>query len=174
MDLSQAELAPASFSPVYTGRLLSPLPGLGGPAWHLMSTLCQEVRGIRQDSVAQFPNSPAVAMGHDAPDRNLLDYLPQLVELLRAPFTIQQPVHVGILHQFEKCLPRTHLLEARRICLPGTAAKQIDESNRPSPVREFRARPIQRQKALFPRRRESGKRLRIPCQFGNRIRPQAD
>ncbi len=129
---------------------------------------------VRDDQLTKRADSSRIDMGNDSANRHLRNELTKCVELRSALSPVQQPVHVGILNQFEKRLASTHCFYSRRIGLCDTGSEVVHRAYHTPLLLEFRIPAIQRQKKLIPSGCQARQRVWGAKQFLYRVRPQTN
>lgn len=110
-------------------------------------------------------------MRHDAAYGNLLDDFPKLIEFFSAALAIEQPIHIGVLHESEQGIFGPHLFDARSARIRRAFAKKINDTERFFLVGKLGADAIERQIAFFPSGRQSRESIGIANKFDYSIGP---
>src|SRR5882724_8862063 len=84
---------------------------------------------VRDDQVTKRTDASGVEMRHYSPYGHLRDELTYCVELSGTLPPVQQPVHVGILHEIEKRLARTHCFYPGCIGLFNTRSEDVHRAH---------------------------------------------
>src|ERR1700730_13258561 len=87
--------------------------------------------GIRHDQVAKFTYAGRMQVWNDSTHRDARNQLAQKIELRSTLFSVQKPIHVGVLHKPKQCLARANLLNPWRIFRVGPWREEVDYAWRP-------------------------------------------
>jgi hypothetical protein len=110
----------------------------------------KQAPGIRNQKFAKRSNARRIAMRHNLPNGHARYELRQQLKFRRALPAIQDPIHIGILHEFEKDSLSVHFLDAGSIRGQLSRREKINSSERLLVHLESGQAAVQWQVTLFP------------------------